>query len=171
MDPIPVTWYSADSALSEEKNAELVRQAALGTKPGLAETLFSDARFALQPPIPDFRQAVLLAAIACEVKVKDVLVSMASPDQRPVLNLLLENPRDWSMGAASLFDKAMEAVCSRLLRKEDPALYKDVDLLYQNRNKIAHRGGTGLLTDDVLRGHVVSAGQAFAWLDGIVAGP
>jgi hypothetical protein len=169
-DPFVVSYRSVDTALSKENHSQLLDQAAQGVHPGLAEIFLSDAKLAAsQPENPDLRQAVLLAAIACEVKVKEALMAVASPAQESLVNLLLENPRDWSMAAASLFDKAMDAICGRSLRTENRVLHKDISLLYENRNRIAHRGGTGLSTDDVLRGHITSADQAFDWLNDIIA--
>lgn len=71
------------------------------------------------------------------------------------------------MAAASLFDKGLKAVCGKSLREEDRNLYKAIDLLFQDRNKIAHRGGAGLSPDDTLKEHIRSAKSVFKWLDGI----
>jgi hypothetical protein len=109
----------------------------------------------------------MLAAIACEIKVKDAITALASEEQKPLVNLLLENPRDWTMAAASLFDKGMGAVCGRSLRTEDKKLFKEVVLIFQDRNSIAHKDGGKVSADNVLKRHVTSAKSAFAWLDSV----
>jgi hypothetical protein len=155
-------------AVSTSVQKDLMRQVSEGVKAGIAETFLSDAKFiGLESDHPDLRQAILLAAIACEVKVKEVLITLASTEQKRVLNLLLENPRDWSMGAAALFDKGMDAICNRSLRRESKALYKDIELLFQNRNRIAHRGGAGISNDEELKGHLTAATYAFIWLNNL----
>ncbi len=167
LDPFHVSFQLA--TLTAVHHAELLTQVAVGAAPGLPEALLNDARFAAFQPRPNLRQATLSAAIACEIKVKQVLFAIASLSQQSILNLLLENPRDWSVGAAALFDKAIKAISGRSLREDDTMLYRDVVLLYENRNKIAHRGGSGLSTDDVLREHIASAGKVFNWLAEISA--
>lgn len=151
-DPVRISWHSFDSALSVDANQWLVDSAANGDRPELAESFLRDADYAAtQTSYPDLRQAVLLAAIACEIKVKDTLNAMASPEQVPLLTLLLENPRDWSMTASSLFDKAARAICGRSLRDENRNLFKEIDLLFQDRNKIAHKGGEKVSPDILLK--------------------
>jgi hypothetical protein len=63
----------------------------------------------------------------------------------------------------------MKAISGRSLKEDNKMLYRDVVLLYENRNKIAHRGGSGLSTEDVLREHIASAGKVFDWLAEISA--
>jgi hypothetical protein len=156
------------SALTEETHIELLRRAAEGSKPGLADQFLSDAEYAARTPLnPNLRQAVLLAAIACEIKIKDAIATLASVEQQSLVGLLLENPRDWTMAASSLFDKGMKAVCGKSLRDEDRLLYKEIDVLFQDRNKIAHRGGSSVSSDDILRKHIISARSAFEWLEEI----
>jgi hypothetical protein len=86
----------------------------------IAETLLADALYFIGLRPPDCQRAVLIAAIACEVKVKDILREKVPPERRPLLDLLLENPRDWSIAALALFDKATDAALGRSLRT-DPA--------------------------------------------------
>jgi len=167
-DPMPVRMHWSDSALSKELHTTLVRQASEGVEPSLADTFLRDGEYAAyRLTDPNLRQAVLLAAVACEIKIKDVITTLATSEQRPLVDLLLENPREWTMAAASLFDKGLKAVCGKSLREEDRNLYKKIDLLFQDRNKIAHRGGTGVSPDSTLKEHISSAKSAFEWLNGI----
>jgi hypothetical protein len=163
-----VSWRPLDRALGPSVNLRLIDAASREITPDLANTFLRDAEYAAFEAVhSNLRQAVMLAAIACEIKVKDVITALASEEQEPLVNLLLENPRDWTMAAASLFDKGMAAVCGRSLRVEDKSLFKEVEKIFQDRNKIAHKGGTKVSLDDVLKKHVTSAKAAFAWLDGV----
>jgi hypothetical protein len=170
-DPFPpVLVHWTDSALSVEVQAALVRKASEGVEPDLADTFLNDAEYTTYMfANPNLRQAVLLAAVACEIKIKDTITTLASPEQRSLVNLLLENPRDWTMAAAALFDKGMEAVCGKSLRTENLDLYKEIDLLFRDRNNIAHKGGARVSPDDILIKHISSAKSAFEWLDGILS--
>jgi hypothetical protein len=70
VDPFHVAFQLAESRLTGVRHSELLEQVTAGAVPGLPESLLNDARFAAFQPRTDFRQAVLSAAIACEVKVK-----------------------------------------------------------------------------------------------------
>src|SRR5207244_2004816 len=106
------------------------------------DELLADARFyAWHASQPNPRIAVLLAAIATEVRIKAFLTSSATPEQAPLVNLILSSPQDVSLAAVSLFDKGLLAVCGRSLRADDPAGYKALIGLFEARNKLAHRGG------------------------------
>jgi hypothetical protein len=165
----PVQIHGTESALTGELHAVLVQKASEGAEPNLADKFLRDAEYtAFAASTPHLRQAVLLAAIACEIKVKAAITTLASPEQLPLVNLLLENPRDWTMAAAALFDKGLKAVSNISLRDEDRPLYNQIDLLFQDRNKIAHRGGVRVSHDVTLIKHITSAKLAFEWLDGIL---
>ncbi|MBV9012284.1 MAG: hypothetical protein JO272_09590 [Pseudonocardiales bacterium] len=111
------------------------------------------------------REAVLLAAIACEMKVKDAIEMLARHDQKSLVELVLKNPRDVPIAAASLFDKALKAVCGKSMREDKKELFKSVEKLYQTRNSIAHRGGRDICGDSELGELIRSAVKAFAYLD------
>jgi hypothetical protein len=106
---------------------------------------------------------VLIAAIACEVKVKSVLRARVKDDARDLLELTLENPRDFSFAARALFHEVSKAVIGHSLRDDDRPLYKRVVRLYEVRNDLAHRGVTP--TIDVAEDCVRAAVQAARWLD------
>ena len=82
-----------------------------------------------------------MAAIACEVKVKEVLRRSAGKEQRSLLDFALDNPREVTVTAATgLFDKLMLATAGRSLRHDDRQLFKHIQELYTVRNRIAHSG-------------------------------
>lgn len=114
---------------------------------------------------------MLLAAIACELKVKKVLKEKAFPGAADLVEILVSSPRDFSMSAPGLFDKAMKAAVGRSLREDDRELFKAIadnsqgDALFQKRNAIAHSGA--LVTREVALKNVQAARKVFAWLDGL----
>jgi hypothetical protein len=107
---------------------------------------------------------VLLAAIACEIAVKNTLLEVASPHQRQLVESLLQNPRDFSLAAIALFDKPCLAVLGRSLKAQDTALYKRVEALFEDRNRIAHRALAGLRPEKDLRSEVGAAREAVSWV-------
>jgi hypothetical protein len=129
----------------------------------IAETLLADALYFIQLNPADYQRAVLMAAIACEVKVKDTLREKVPPDRLPLVDLILENPRDWSLAAVALFDKATSAAFGRSLRADNREAYKDVGKLFELRNRIAHKGEKP--EENEARRCVLSGRQVFRWLD------
>jgi hypothetical protein len=85
-------------------------------------------------------RAILLAALACELAAKEVLREMAEGSTRALLELLLEHPRDWSMAALALFGEPMKLIVGQSLREDNRALWNRLDTLFQQRNRVAHRG-------------------------------
>jgi hypothetical protein len=158
--------YDGGASLDAAHASSLARELGCGSLDlPIAETLLADALYFIGLRPPDCQRAVLIAAIACEVKVKDTLRQKVPPDRRSLVDLLLENPRDWSIAALALFDKATDAALGRSLRTDHREVYKDVCRLFELRNRIAHRGEK---PDETEASRVVRAGrQVFRWLDGL----
>jgi hypothetical protein len=153
----------------DESEIERIAGIARGSAPvPLGDSLLQDAAFYLQEATPpDPPRAVLIAAIACEVKVKDALrrtVSEAEPTA--LLELLLSNPRDFSVAAAAHFDKVMRATTGRSLRDEDRELFSAVERLFTLRNSLAHRGEEPSRED--AQEAVRAAARAIRWLNQLV---
>lgn len=94
-------------------------------RPGLPELLLAEGRhflFRQERLAPD--RAVVLAAMALEIQVRTALRDRTSGQAHDLLELVLNNPRDWSLAAAALWDKALEAAFGRSLRREEGATYK-----------------------------------------------
>jgi hypothetical protein len=128
----------------------------------IAETLLADALYFIGLNPPDCQRAVLIAAIACEVK--DTLRRKVPPDRLSFVDLILDNPRDWSLAAVALFDKAMNAALGRSLRAERHEVYKDVTKLFEVRNRIAHGGESR--TTKTQGASFLPPGRSFAgWTD------
>jgi hypothetical protein len=100
-----------NTPLNRERLEALQPLVEAGSAPGLAELLLADARFiAASAEPPDPSRALLVAAVACEVKIKAFLRECANAEQAPLVELLLSNPRDWSVAAAALFDQPLRIV-------------------------------------------------------------
>ncbi len=104
----------------------------------------------------------MIAAVACELRIKTVVRELATPEQEPLIDLLLENPRDWSLSAIVLFDKPLEVVCGHSLKTDNKDLYKAVDSLIKRRDGLAHRGEIPSIEKS--RESVKVAGEVFTWL-------
>jgi hypothetical protein len=130
--------------------------------PPTALVLLADARHLATRPPQDWARAVLAAAVATEVRVKQALRSAATDDGRPLVDFLLDNPRDASLAAVNLFHRAMQAVCGRSLHIDDPGLFREVDFLFRLRNEIAHHARRP--TAERGARAVQAAVGAFAWL-------
>jgi hypothetical protein len=137
-----------------------------GRGPHLADQMLADALYFADRGEPELPRAVLFAAIACELKIKHILLSKASAEKRPLVEALLGNPRDFSMQVAGLFDKALKATLGHSLREENRPLFNLVNKLFESRNKIAHHGQT---PDDKLSEYVRAASDVFQWLDRMFA--
>jgi hypothetical protein len=156
-----------DQILDASSLKDLLQSVTEGKTPSLPEILLADAAYyAVYAAPTDLPRALLSAAVACEVKIKFTLRELVRPDGELLLELLLSNPRDYSMAAASLLDKAAKAVTGRSLREEDPKLFKRVEALFSRRNALAHRGQ--LPSEESALDSVRAAGEAFRWLRSLV---
>lgn len=132
----------------------------------LAESFLADAEYLAWGHFPhDPVRAVLMAAIAAEVKVKMDLVARAQTDQRELVDFALENQREVTVTAVNgLFDKLMKAAQGRSLREDDPKLFKRLGELFRLRNRIAHRGEAPDLA--AAQDGVRAAREAIVWVEG-----
>jgi hypothetical protein len=162
----PVGKYHLD-ATDMVKIAELIEEGRVTPVP---ETLLADAEYHAEYKVHDFRRAVLMAAIACEVKVKTTLRERVAPAQRSLLDFALDNPREVAVTAAyGLFDKLMLATLGKSLRVDNRSLFRDIEHLYKVRNQIAHHGAVP--TESDTRRAVRGARQCFTWLDSLRESP
>ena len=153
------------AALTEAVLAAVVNAVRHGDRPTLARQLLADSAFYLEEAVPaDYPRAVITAAIACEVRIKEFLREHAgSEESRGLVDILLTRPRDFSMALLALFDRPAKVVAGRSLREENKTLYNQVDKLIQTRNAIAHRGE--FPSEHVATECVRAAFSAFRWMD------
>jgi hypothetical protein len=127
-----------------------------GTLPSIEDRLLADARAVLRRgPRPLLPQALVLAAMSTEIRIKTTLGHHATDAQRDLVQIMLTSPRDYSLAACSLFDRPLKAVTGRSLREDDRVLWKATEALFQDRNKVAHRGATH--NEASIRGHIATA--------------
>jgi hypothetical protein len=136
------------------------------------DQLLADARQLVPSRPSDMRtarplsqQAILVAAVAVEVKVKTTLRRVTPKDRAALVDLILDNPRDVSVAVVNLLHKAMEASIGRSLNKDEPALFKAIERLFRTRNAIAHKGEKPTVED--ARELVDAAVRVFGWLDAL----
>ncbi len=137
---ISVKLPTPDLALTDAGLSRLQEASAKQEPQPLPEVLLADALHIATMDRPDFGRAILIAAVACEAKVKATLTTKVFAAGRPLVDVLLSNPRDYSMRAVSLFDTAMKAAVGRSLKGDDPKLYKLIEKLIEYRNAVAHTG-------------------------------
>ena len=165
--PYLVRRVAEDQVLSAERFEALLRSASESPRPPLADMLLADAAYyALHAKPTDLPRGLLIAAVACEVKIKHTLREIVRPESSAMLELLLDNPRDYSLAANALFDKAAKAVTGRSLREEDRPLFNRMSKLFSRRNKVAHHGE--LPSDEEALDSIFAAGEVFHWLRKLV---
>lgn len=135
-----------------------------GAEAPTPERLLADARAIHWPTFsgPDHQRSVLLAAIASEMKVKETLLAQASPEAKPLVEIITENPREVTQSVPQLLRATAAAVVGRSLFEDDRELWKQVDKLFTLRNRVAHRGHTP--SEDEARKAVEAAVALFSWL-------
>jgi hypothetical protein len=180
-------WYlgEAMSARSPERAAsprvidDIVAKTERGADPLPEEVLLADAIEAADTlsvtamwtyERRDTARAVLLAAIAAEVKIKRTLLDAAPREFRDLLDVIVDNPREVSIAAGQLLNKPMKATFGRSLREDDKQLFKDVtdqtntkSGLFPLRNRVAHHGYEPTLAE--AQEAVLIAFRLFLWLD------
>jgi hypothetical protein len=129
-----------------------------------AESLYADAQQLASEEPPDLKKAVLIAAIACEAKVKETLRKCPRAELLPMVDLFLNHPRDFTVAALCLFTDVMMVVMGRSLKKENAGLSKRIGKLFEHRNAIAHSKNQAP-SDNQLRDAVEAAKLALEWLD------
>lgn len=138
------------------------RDAVLTGEPPAAEALLADAHFlASGADTVDAQRAVLVAAIACEVKAKRVVIERAKPERRQ------------GLGSVSDLDKIIDRFYQQAfgvsLRRSNQALFGKAKQLRKLRNKIAHEGES--VDRDECDQMMLTATQVFDWLDTIQPSP
>jgi hypothetical protein len=172
--PQPMVLYAAseESALSREALGGIVDRLRQGLSPPASDELLADARETLvgsgaesarSAARRDVRRAILLAAIASEVKIRDTLRRKTPDHRRELVEVILKNWREVDIAIAQLPHKAMKAAVGRSLHEDDPGLFEAVVTLFNRRNAVAHRGEASTLEE--ARESVGAAVRLSAWLD------
>jgi hypothetical protein len=157
--------FSRDARERMPLVADIVDAMAPGHEPPIAATLLADARAIYWPARRtgrDHQRAVLLAAIACEVEVKERLRQLAAGPQARLLEVIVANPRDVTQSVPQLLRDASEAITGCSLFKDDRQLWNGIERLFQVRNRVAHRGHVASAKE--AQEGVAAAVRLFAWL-------
>jgi hypothetical protein len=129
-----------------------------------AESLLAEARWAVWPTRDrDTKRAVLLAAIAVEVKIPEILRGIAHGTSEKLLEALFERPDESRLSANFQLNAIIEALGGEALKHHDGRLAKRLTELFKLRNDVAHRGSTPGV-EEATRA-VIAAEQVFSWLD------
>jgi hypothetical protein len=157
-----VTFRSGELALTTAQLNEIRDQVASQGEPSVAESLLADARFlAQEAEVVDAQRAVLIAAIACEIKVKLVLRQKAGSSRMDLLKLVLRR----TSNLEDLLGELAMAALGVSLRKKDQPLYGHMKRLNELRNQVVHRGANVEQQEGWQL--VVAAGLLFQWLDAL----
>lgn len=136
--------------------------------PKLYEEILADAQSAALRG--NLRRAILELAIACEVAVKRKFFGGSSGGRTIEY---LEDKGHFQVPVVELIGKASESVFGETFRNTHEKQHKDIEHLFQCRNKVAHRGQTifrpsGMpmqtVTPEILEQWFSSARKLFIWL-------
>lgn len=128
----------------------------------VAQELLADAwHMSTGADVPDLNRAVLLAAIACEIKTKDFLRQHADPTRQRLLSLALKR----TSTLHTLLDEVCLAALDVSLKDSVPALYEQTRRLTTHRNNIVHKGRPEAAASDLRGGPAQIAQDLFDWFD------
>lgn len=134
------------------------------TEPPVAESLLADAwHLEDATAANDQDRAVLVAAVASEVKSKQAIRRSVGTDRLALAEMILKRRSN----LPELLDEVLEACCDISLRRADPELYQRVKALSHQRNAIVHsgrrdEGGPAMATP------AATASSIFEWIDKFV---
>jgi hypothetical protein len=169
-----VKGVGQNAGLTAPELDQVAERLASGIVPSTADVLLADARETLTGPSVehdwqamrrDVRRAILLAAIAAEVKIKTTLADKTPDEKRPLVDIILKSFREVEVAVAELPHKTMKAAVGRSLHEDDSELFEKVKRLFTHRNNVAHRGEPPNLEE--ARTDVVAAVDLFAWLNSL----
>lgn len=138
--------------------------------PPVAATLLAEAEatYSHRARGRDHQRAVLLAAIASEIAIKQRLRELARARMADLVDIILSNPREVTQSPPQLLHKTCKAIAGISLRDDDRQLFNDVELrLFKLRNDVAHRGH--LPSEAEGRAAVNIAKRLQVWLSSLTA--
>lgn len=137
----PIIVGASDEAVDHLQLDLAAAAVAADESPAIEDRILADARnLAMFGSAETLRHAVLLAAMASELRIKATLREVAKPDQAGLVELLFESPRDFSMAISGLLNKPFKLITGACLKDDSPGLWKRVERLFTTRNKIVHAG-------------------------------
>lgn len=132
-----ITMRSSRLRLEKADLDRIGKDVACEAEPPVAESLLADAwHLEDATAANDQDRAVLVAAVACEVKSKQAIRRSVGVDGSALAELILKRRSN----LPELLDEVLEACCAISLRRADPELYQSVKALSHQRNAIVHSG-------------------------------
>lgn len=157
---VEAVWRSAKLAIGADAWSKIAEALSDRADPPITDALLADARHMLQgADAPDAQRAVLVAAMACEIKAKGTVRALGRPEQRQLLGLVLKRVSN----APDLLDAPLAALGHASLRESDPDLGKALKALNFLRDRIVH-AGVAVTTDEAWN-HLLTAQRVFDWLN------
>lgn len=156
-----VTMRSSRIRLDVEDMHHIAAATSEDIEPGVAESLLADvSHLSDASGANDRDRAWIVAAIACEVRVKRELRARAASDQRELVELLLRRRSN----LPDLLGEVWKAVVGTSLRAVNPDLFDKVNSLNMQRNRLVHAGQRDPRVPQHLDpAHIAQA--LFEWLD------
>lgn len=139
----------------------IVANVAERREPDLPSSLLADA-WHFADSVLDLDRATLITAIACEVRVKQVIRDLVAASRLALAELVLRRRSN----LPELLDEVLAATLDVSLRVDDPRLFRRVQALTAQRNLIVHTGRPRP-GDENLRMPTQIGADLFAWLDGL----
>jgi len=164
-DEIKIT--SLQSYLDQNKWTKLRKEIKNEVDTELWEDFIYDAKAALAEH--DFTKAVIYAAIACEVFIKNYIEEAAKKggiNKEALERLKSRRPR-----VLEYYDSILHLVTNHSLNIEHEELYKSIQQLFTTRNKIMHEGKTSVTQEkcETIEDMIKKAESTIAWVSSIKA--
>jgi hypothetical protein len=164
----PAVKAMDEPSLRFSQIADFANRAATGEEPDAASAFLADAYYAAFCTLPnrDLKRAVLLAAFACEIRMRDMFRVHLLPEAEPLWAGGYPDRGAQGKRKTSLSKwpgPVSKDLVGRSLEEEDSDLFGQFGRLVEMRNNLAHRG---VLPDlaSALEG-VRAARKLFRWLD------
>jgi len=161
-------WDSSDivvnGLLNRDELSVILEDDEYDNQPDLTTTLIYDAHYIgrIQQP-PDLRLSLLLAAIAVETKVDQVLQSVCEDSSSALLKLVLNERRYPNVPIMTHLNMTLEAVAGSSLYKSDRKLWNRMEKLYTLRNSLVHGRPIGASDQEIVDA-ILAATETIAWL-------
>lgn len=156
-----VTMRSSQLRLDLTDFEAVLEEVAAGREPGIPESLLADAwHLSDAEAANDHDRAILVAATACEVKVKQCISEKVPPSGRAMAKMILSRRSN----LRELVDEVLLATLGVSLKKENIELFRQVESLTIQRNAIVHGGRQSLQAKQPPMPAQVGS-SLFEWLD------
>lgn len=134
------------------------------SRPDLPRILLAQAHhYALSNPRGSKSAAMVLAATACELAVKSLLVECCSPATAKLVSALIPARSQSKLSPPDLLARVLPVALGHTLTKEDNELIRKYRTLYSARNKLSHAGHVPDDATVVL--HVTTTRSLLTWIE------